>query len=213
MIIFGLIVAFLILAGLIGWLYRADSKSTPPTGKLAFVKDAAGTLQSLFTIGAIIAAGWWFYANRQNKPRIKIEHIVSQRGDRGEPGSIFVGVEVKVTNIGNVHVHLSPDGKVEVAECNPGSRMLETDPPTEVELEPGESDQIVFSKLLVPSAVRTLEVRTELAAPEGFKWVYRSLVDLDATTTGKESSSSSSGNDTSTTLKVPQTLQPTTHTP
>jgi len=194
MLISLLIVAFLAAAGLIAWLYRVDAKSATPTGKLAFVKDVASALQSLFTIGALIAAGWWFYTNRQNKPRIKIEHIVSQRPDLGEAGNTFMGIEVKVTNIGNVGVDLS-QGEIEVAECNPEAVSLEKDQPTIVALEPGESDQLLFRKILIESKIKTLEVRTKLNAPEGFHWVYRSLIDVDQSPSGHGSSTSSSGLD------------------
>src|SRR5437763_444189 len=118
LIAFGLAAAVLAILGILSWIGIVWPAA------IATGKDVAATVQSVFTIGAIIAAAWWFMANRQDKPRIKIEHIVSHRQDAGEPGNIFVGIEVKVTNIGNVNVDLG-NGEIEIAEVNPNGTSLE----------------------------------------------------------------------------------------
>lgn len=186
------IVVACVLAGaaILWWVCRRSTQvSTELTAKVSFTKDTLAALQSMVTIGAILAAGWWFLANRQNRPRVRIEHSVSQRPDRGEPGNVFIGVEVKVTNIGNVHVDLE-GGEIEIAEVNPAGKTLEKDPPIRVSLEPGESDQILFRKLLIPSSISTLELRTRLTAPDNYEWVYRSLFDVDEKAPSAKSSSS-----------------------
>jgi hypothetical protein len=189
-------------------VYRRSPQSAVSNARLTSVRDVASTVQSIFAVGAIIAASWWFFTNRQDQPRVRIEHILSQRPDTGEPGSIFLGVEVKVTNIGNVRVDLEK-GAIELAEVNPLGKPLKTAQPEGVSLEPGESDQVYFAKLLLESSVRTVELQTSLEAGQGWRWNHRSLFDIGANTPSYGSSSSTGPQAESTPVPaLPQSVRP-----
>ena len=159
------------------------------TPSLATGKDFLSAVQSLATVIALIAAGWWFHAQRQTAPKVKIEQLLSQRGDARDPTMTLVGIEIRVTNIGNVALHLR-GGKLGVDDVNPGLERKENGPPEarevyaadihEIDLEPGEFDQPYFTRFSVSKAIRTLQISTAYPVPgePGEFWSYRALFDI-----------------------------------
>lgn len=67
---------------------------------LSNIKDTLGAAQALATIVAIGLGGWWFIDQRSTKPRLKIEHEISNV--QLDTEHVLLAVDVKVTNISKV---------------------------------------------------------------------------------------------------------------
>jgi hypothetical protein len=149
--------------------------------------------QSLFTTAAIICAGVWFLLQHQCGPKLQIEHRISQRPSASDPTKNLVGIDVVLSNIGNVGVTLLC-GHLRVLDVNPGNSNLIW--PTDMQdqgqvcldtmtIEPNEGDQI-HREILVGKGVKTVRVRTFFKNPkarDGIGWEFTSLYDFD----GRES--------------------------
>lgn len=142
-------------------------------------KDLVGTVQSLITIVAILAGGYWFLAQRSLKPQVKMEQIISQRALDGEPGWMLIAVDVRATNVGKTKVSLTK-GALELIQVNPlpGNSMAIVALPA-MDLEPGESDQAILRTWKTPGYIKTIEVHSSYAVPSSKEfWNVRSLVDV-----------------------------------
>ena len=147
--------------------------------KRASFKDLLSTMQSLITIVAILAGGYWFVAQRSLKPQVKLEQTITQRALDGEAGWLLVAVDVRATNVGKTKVSLTK-GSIELIQVNPlpGQSMAVFALPA-MDLEPGESDQAILHTWKIPSYLRTIEVHSSYPVPSSKEfWNLRSLVDV-----------------------------------
>jgi hypothetical protein len=143
------------------------------------VKDWTSSLQSVFTIIAIIAGGWWFLQQGLAKPRIRLEHTVTCRPLSGEPDVWLLTVDVRVSNTGSVDVHLSK-GTLLIGQINPvPGKDLKTETLKELWLEPGESDQAAFRTFEIPKSIKTIQVNSTYSVPGAdLEWDFSSAGDL-----------------------------------
>jgi hypothetical protein len=124
-------------------------------------------VQGTLTILGIFAAGMWFFAQRSDKPQIKLEHFATDRALSSARQMSLVAVEVRVTNVGKVKVHLDP-GNLQIDQFNPvpgvtlltGKKKLK-----ELELEPGESDQALFEVYQLPDYIKTIQIHSDYDVP------------------------------------------------
>lgn len=144
------------------------------------IKDWLAILQSVATIVAILAAGWWFFMQRQNQPRLRLEHRIAHR--RLSPDRQLLIVDIMLSNVGNVKLDLNC-GKIRVFtilpqravlvnaedQCNAGERLL----------EPGEGDQ-VHEEYELEGNVATVRVYSFFQNPKYKKagWDLTSFYDL-----------------------------------
>ncbi len=148
------------------------------------VKGWLEIVQSALTIFAILAAGWWFRTQRQNRPRLKIEHRLTHR--RIAKDKQLLVVDAMLSNVGNVKLDLKC-GKFKIYEilpvvpterallvnredaCNEGERVL----------EPGEGDQ-VHEEYPLDGNVSTVRVYTFFENPDqkSIGWELTSFYDL-----------------------------------
>lgn len=183
-------------------LFLRCTKAKP---SLAFAKDFLAALQSFVTIVAFVAAAWWFITQRQTQPKLKVEHVISQRDDVRDPTRRLIGLEIRTTNIGNTYLDLN-NGTIVVTDVNPGEpnkkaadgppdeRLLFKTKPEPIGLEPGEFDQALLIRFTVPANVRTLRVTTVFPLPGGKQmWSYTSLVDIGENAPVKSAAGFSSG--------------------
>jgi hypothetical protein len=165
--------------------------------KLGVAKGWLDIVQSVMTILALLGAAFWFFAQRSDKQQIKMEHFVTQRPVQGARAMDLVAVEVRVTNVGKVKVDLSP-GHLELSQINPvpGGLLLQA-PLKTLHLEPGESDQAVFSTYQIPMEISTIQIHSDYALPHlgriwwepwtwfdhtPLYWSLNSAYNIDATT-------------------------------
>jgi hypothetical protein len=144
------------------------------------VKEWLDIVQSVSTIGAILAAGWWFLAQRNLKPQIKLEQTITQRPLAGKPGKYLVAIDVRATNIGKVNVSLPP-GKLLLTQINPvPGTDLDTLPLKDMDLDPGEGDQAAFTTVVVNESIRTIQATSTYSVPgkEDYDWQLLSLADI-----------------------------------
>ena len=66
-------------------------------------KDTAAAVQSTFTVGAIIAAAFWFYRRRQRFPRANVTHQISHWR---AANSFILHTLVRIENVGEVALRL-----------------------------------------------------------------------------------------------------------
>jgi hypothetical protein len=135
-------------------------------------------LQALATIGAIIAAGVWFYMQRSTKPEIKLEQTITQR--RLLPSNRWLlTVDVRATNIGKVKVDLER-GEVKLTKVNPTPDVpLISRPLKKLLLEPGESDQAIFESFSLSDDVKTIQMESSYPVPDSkLYWDLRSVADI-----------------------------------
>lgn len=160
---------------------QSDSKSI-----LDHVKTAAELVQALFTIGAFIAAAWWFHAQNFTKQEIRIDQHVSQRPFQGTPDIALLVVDIRVTNVGKVPVNLDR-GVLRVSSLNPEpSVSLKPINLYDMTLEPGESDYALFQTIKVPTSVKTLELHASYPVPNGsLSWNSYNVSDINAATPAK----------------------------
>jgi hypothetical protein len=127
--------------------------------QLTTVKDFMSSLQSFATVVALIAGGWWFFEQRQDAARLKVEHTITGHQDTS-PDFVLVGVEIKASNTGNTHVRV-PVGTIRLIDIVSQSvDILKEDGMQAVELEPGESDQIYFKTFHIPKSTGTIRIET-----------------------------------------------------
>jgi hypothetical protein len=169
-------------------------------------------VQSLATILAIVAGGYWFFLQRSTKPQVKLDQTITQRAAVGEPNTVLVAIEVHATNIGKVKVDLDP-GQLDVLQVNPRTDKpitLKSYSLNKLTLEPGESDQAIFQVLAVYDSVKTIQVHSCYEVPGSRKppltcaqasqdgsinsghsyWNLLSVADLGADANHKESATS-----------------------
>jgi len=167
----------------------SDALATPR------LKDIADICQSLVTVVGILAAGIWFLLQQQCGPKVKIEHRISHRQSAAEASKNLVGIDVFVSNVGNVGVTLEC-GHLRVLNVNPGpangdpeyiwpsdvvhpkSSCLET-----TYIEPNGSDQAAHEEILVDRGVKTIRVRSFFKNPTAKTntgWELITLYDLDS---------------------------------
>ncbi len=157
-----------------GVLVPGSEPVQPPSetkyNRIGTIKDIAGTVQSVFTVVAIIAAGWWFWFGRQNEPRIRIDQSLTHFRVPEQTNSVVVAaIDVKVTNTGNVLVRLD-GGHVDIDSIGSKSRSLDTRKLTGFVLEPGEQEQVYFGSIDVPDDVSAVQVYTQIPSPSHLSW-------------------------------------------
>jgi hypothetical protein len=155
------------------------------------IKLTVDILQSLFTIGAILAAGWWFIKQESIKPQVKIEQTVTQRALGNNPSEILITVDVRATNMGKTKVELD-QGVTEVSQVNPipGYSIIKY-PLRRLLLEPGESDQALFRTVRLNKTTLTIQLHSEYPVPHTNEvWNLLSAVDIGEKPTKKESAAS-----------------------
>jgi hypothetical protein len=150
------------------------------SGWLANAKDTLAVVQSIFTIGALIAAGWWWFAGRQDKTRIRIEESVSHRPDSSDAGYNIVVVDVRVTNTANVVVEIEPkDGEIDIDEISTPSKSLLVKQVGGFRVEPNETEQVFFQTFRLPSDIKTIQVYSEFQTHEkAFYWHLAGAFDV-----------------------------------
>src|SRR5262245_6035031 len=141
---------------------------------LAQHQDALAALESIATILAILAGGVWalslYRKKREPQPKARIKHTVTHR--RLPDNQIWLRVELSLDNCGNSLLQLNK-GLTRVSQILPlhGKLPDRLSPPfsrerawpqlfddesdwTEMRIEPGEEDSVVYDFVL-PSHVRT----------------------------------------------------------
>jgi hypothetical protein len=171
-------------------------------GWLSSGKDLLAAVQSLFAIGALIAAGWWFLAGRQDKTRIRIEESVSHRPDSSDAGYNIVVVDVRVTNTANVVVEIDPkDGEIDIDEVSTPSKSLLVEQVGGFRVEPNETEQVFFQTFRLPSHIKTIQVYSVFQTHEkAFYWHLAGAFDVADTDHETQKSTSE---------ETPQTTQRT----
>jgi hypothetical protein len=156
------------------------------------LKDWIDIFQGIFTIGAIIAAGFWFFKQESLKPQVKLDQTVSQRAAAGKPGFWLIAVDVRAINIGKVKVSLH-GGKMWLKQINPipGEDLIDT-PLKDLELDPGEGDQAIFKTFELPDYIHTLQVTSNYGVPDvkGYYWELESAAEIGDGKPEKTSASS-----------------------
>lgn len=171
------------------------------------IKDVFAIAQSIVTIMAILAGGYWFYRQEQARPRLKIEHRISTRPFATLPKRNLFAIDIFVFNVGFTPLALNC-GHLKVFDINPSNGKdpaLVWSPQNgclpNMRLEPGESDQ-VHEEVALPETVTALRIRSFFTNPStskpGYGWEYTSVYDVaagvsEAKTSTAESPAQSSG--------------------
>ena len=161
----------------------------PATSSL---KEKVEIVKGILTIGAILAAGWWFVMQGFARPEVKLEHTVTQRRLETDKSKWVLAIEVKATNVGKVPVHLKA-GTLVIQQVNPESKSddatLEKVELREMSLDPGEADQAIVQTFLFPEAYKTILLQSRYVVPRmilGFEvsskphyqWKLETVVDI-----------------------------------
>jgi hypothetical protein len=162
--------------------WAPQTVAPPPKSRdmLDLAKDWLSLFQSLATILALLAGGWWFWEQRMDKPRLKVEHRISHR--RTSSNEQLLIVDVLLSNVGNTKVD-PPCGKIRVYEIIPDHEKLVNPDDTcnedRVSLEPAEADQ-VHEEYAIKGDVKTVRVYTFFANPSNpeLGWSQTSFYDL-----------------------------------
>ena len=167
---------------------KAPDPALPPTGppakqrdRLERAKDAASIVQAILTSIALVVGGIWFMVQRQDKPRIKIEHRISHHRISMEKQLLVV--DVVLSNVGLVKADIDC-GKIKLYEIVPNPQALSNaEGSCNVSkrfLEQGESDPI-HQEYPVRGDTRTVRVYSWLKNPKGGDdagWDLTSVYDL-----------------------------------
>jgi hypothetical protein len=144
--------------------------------------------QITLTIIAFLAAGWWFYRQGQNRPRLKVEHHISHH--RLSKDRQLLVVDVVLTNVGNIPLDLKC-GKIRLYELIPERKVLvnSEDACNEGEriLEPGEEDHVSEEFDSVGGDVAAVRVYSyfENPAARGIGWDLVTIYDLGSAPKGR----------------------------
>lgn len=154
----------------------------------------AEIVQAVATVLAIACGLVWFLLQESTKPQVKIDQTVTQRQVVGHPDQSLLSVDVRATNIGKVKVELEP-GLMDLLQINPildKPRTLGKYELKKLTLEPGESDQALFSDFVVPASIRTIQIHSRYAVPgtQDKYWNLLSFVDIGSGAGAKETASS-----------------------
>lgn len=166
-------------------------ESTPASQRVETLKNWVTILQGVATVLAIIAGAIWFYLQRSLKPQIEVVQTVTQRRLANDPASSLVLLDVRVKNIGKTLVPLEP-GLLEVMQLNPApGGPLRSYPLTAPNLEPGESNQVIFKAIQIPDSIKTIQLHTVYKVPgaSGY-WNLLSSADIGASASAVASTSS-----------------------
>jgi hypothetical protein len=130
------------------------------------LKDWSAIVQSALTIFAILLGGGWFLYQQTLKPQLKLEHIITKRKLQGMPSAWIVSVEVIATNTGKVRETLR-GGSMNIVQVNPlpGRPVFEPTPLSDLQLDPGETDQALFRTYEISDARATIEVQSQYPVP------------------------------------------------
>ena len=157
---------------------------------LTNTKDFLAALQSIFTIGALIAAGWWFFTGRQNQTRIKIDESVSHRPDPQDSRFNIVAIDVRVTNTANVLIELN-DGQIDVDAVRTPAKSLFQATVKGFRLEPNETEQVFFRVFKLASDTKTIQIYSKFYTPDQrFVWHLAGAFDVANTDHGTQKSTS-----------------------
>jgi len=169
----------------------AGHRAEPPT-RAEKIKVVVDICQSLFTIFAICAGGWWFLKQESITPQVKIDQTVTQRSLGNDPSEELITVDVRATNMGKTKVELGT-GVMEILQINPvpGYDIISY-PLRALILEPGESDQALFRAVRLNKSTLTIQVHSKYPVP-GSKnvWNLLSVVDIGDAQAKKETATSS----------------------
>jgi hypothetical protein len=160
-----------------------EPKSDGQTSRIDRFKTWVETIQGIATIIAIVAGGYWFFLQRSDKPEVKLDQVITQRGLEGESDQILITLDVRATNTGKTRVDLS-DGELDLTQLNPTPGVsLHSYPLKVMTLEPGESDQALFRAVILPNAIRTIQLHTFYRVPGQTNeyWNLLSVADIDPT--------------------------------
>ncbi len=147
--------------------------------KLSRVKSAASIAQSVFTVGAIIAAGIWFYIQKEASPKANIDHKVTHR--QIDDDWTWVHISITISNPGKRLLNLE-SGIIRIQKIMPLSKeirkMIKNNkspisqksyrvpwptigksykPQLNIKIQPGEDDTLDY-EFIVPSKIRTVKI-------------------------------------------------------
>lgn len=140
-------------------------------------------VQITLTIIAFLSAGWWFYRQGQNRPRLKVEHHISHH--RLSKDKQLLVVDVTLSNVGNVPLDLKC-GKIRVYELIPDKRVIVNGEDTcneeERMLEPGEDDHVSEEFDSLDGDASTVRVYSYFENPtaKGVGWDLVTIYDLES---------------------------------
>jgi hypothetical protein len=160
--------------------WPSESRHEQKSDWKASLKIWIDIFQGLFTIGAILAAGFWFFDQESLKPQIKLEQTITQRPLDGQPDETLIAVDVRVTNLSKVRVKLS-DGRMWLAQINPvPGKDLTDESLKDLQLDPGEGDQAFFKTYIVSNDIRTIQLTSRYMVPneKNYDWELESAADL-----------------------------------
>jgi hypothetical protein len=129
-------------------------------------KDWSSIIQSLLTIVAILLGGAWFLYQESLKPELKLDQIVTKRRLQEVQGVWLISVEVTATNTGKIRETLQ-GGTLDIVQLNPvpGRVIFEKIPLADLQLDPGESDQALFSTFQISDYSSTLQIQSHYPVP------------------------------------------------
>ncbi len=160
------------------------STATESTSTLTHIRNAAGIAQSIFTIGAIIAAGIWFFIQKEASPKANIIHEITHR--QIDKDWTWIHVSISISNPGKrllnlesgiIRIHkilpLSKDiSKMLKNKKNPISEESckvswhrigkEYTPMLNIKIQPGEEDNLEC-EFIIPSYVQTVKIYSYFA--------------------------------------------------
>ena len=162
------------------------------------VKDWASSVQSILTILAILLGGAWFLYQESLKPELKLEQTVTKRKLQGASGIWLVSVDVTATNTGRIREKLQ-GGTLDIIQLNPlpGRAIFPPMQLTDLQLDPGESDQALFATYQISDYAETIEIQSHYPVPtvssidsflpkswidknQQLEWHHNSILDLES---------------------------------
>lgn len=151
---------------------------------LETLQAVAAFFQDLATIAAILAAGYWFFLRRQRLPRANLTHALVHK--RLPDDNLLLHAAVTISNPGDVLLSLVraeawvqqvlpvpekildaldrgekpvPPGETEIEWPRVGDTHEPTWDKGSFEIEPGETDQVLFD-FVIPADVETVNLYT-----------------------------------------------------
>lgn len=161
-----------------------------------------GVIRDIFTIVAIIAAGYWFCKQGLWSPSANVSHYITHR--KLNDDNTYIHVKVMVTNIGKAPIELTDDNNsiwlqqilpidnsnVEISVKGNKYNMYTINWPKIKETEvyhpkpkhtiyPGENDKL-FYDFIIPSKVKTIRVYSYYKnnCDPNFGWSEATIYDL-----------------------------------
>ena len=171
------------------------------TSRLNKAKNWASFIQSIVTIFAIMAAGWWFFFSGEHSPKANIVHEVVHRKITDK--WTWLHISTLINNVGKTSLDIN-SGIIRVQQILPldpkiSEKIKHNQSPIDQEamivlwprigdpykpkinlkIEPGESDT-VKCEFIIPSYIQTVKIYSYFAKSQdsGIGWSTATIYDL-----------------------------------